>query len=66
MMRTPTKLFDALTKIECDLQSLKFEAFRQFGRFPLKKNGKMNDDAIVRAVRSVRKKLWNEKYSRAT
>ena len=64
MTRTPTKLFDQLSKIERDLQSLKFEAYRQFGWLSKKKsNGKMTDEAIVRAVRSVRKKLWKEKYA---
>lgn len=62
---TKTAIIEKVRKIEEDLQRLKAELYL---RLPKKKRQSLliyNERDILAEIKRTRKKLWNEKYSKA-
>lgn len=64
-MSKPSAIIGRVNKLERDLQSLKLDLYFKFPQ-SRRSRGIYKENDIVKAVRSIRKKMWDEKYSART
>ena len=64
MSKSNTLILDEVRKIEQDLQALKAQFYLRLPKKEKKAVAFYKDEVILKEVKKVRKKLWNEKYSK--
>ena len=63
MAKNYSKILDKVNMLEKNLQELKVNLLLSL--FKRKQKGLYKEEDIGKEVRKIRKKLWNEKYSKA-